>query len=183
VSAAYVDPAGSCGGNTPCYTTIQAAIDAAGAGVVIKIKSGTYPENAENLPVIRDAYRIDPTFIGFLACHKLVGPIKIGSTVIYLIKFVDPVHAQNGHPKAQKRCKLCHLFSFIFYLTWSDSASGNEVPRASELFTDKPIRPYPPVHKAATRIRIFLRKQMLSVEFKKIFWNCHFFLDIIFEAE
>ncbi|MBW2709168.1 MAG: hypothetical protein JRD04_07800 [Deltaproteobacteria bacterium] len=45
VSTIYVDPAGSCGGNTPCRTTIQAAIDAVSAGTVIKIRSGTYAEN------------------------------------------------------------------------------------------------------------------------------------------
>jgi len=44
-STLYVDPSGSCGGNTPCYTTIQAAINAAGSGVVIKIKEGCYNEN------------------------------------------------------------------------------------------------------------------------------------------
>ena len=44
-STLYVDPSGWCGGNTPCYTTIQAAINAAGSGVVIKIKEGTYNES------------------------------------------------------------------------------------------------------------------------------------------
>ena len=45
VSTTYVDPAGSCGGNTPCHTTIQAAIDAVNEGMVIKIRLGTYAEN------------------------------------------------------------------------------------------------------------------------------------------
>jgi len=43
--AMYVDPDGSCGGNTPCYTTIQSAINAASSGSVIKILAGTYSEN------------------------------------------------------------------------------------------------------------------------------------------
>src|SRR5678816_4193969 len=34
----------SCGGQFPCFTTIQAAINAAGAGNVIQIQAGTYPE-------------------------------------------------------------------------------------------------------------------------------------------
>jgi len=41
----YVDPAGSCGGNTPCYTTIQAAVNAASTGTTIKIVQGDYNEN------------------------------------------------------------------------------------------------------------------------------------------
>ena len=41
----YVDPSGSCGGNTPCYTTVQAAVNAASTGTSIKIVQGNYNEN------------------------------------------------------------------------------------------------------------------------------------------
>ena len=41
----YVKFSGSCGGRTPCYSTIQAAIDAASSGATIKIVQGTYSEN------------------------------------------------------------------------------------------------------------------------------------------
>ncbi len=34
----------TCGGQSPCFTTIQAAINAAGPGDVIHIQAGTYPE-------------------------------------------------------------------------------------------------------------------------------------------
>ena len=37
----------SCNGNTPCYTTIQSALDAANSGFVIKIRAGTYAENID----------------------------------------------------------------------------------------------------------------------------------------
>ncbi|MCL4306537.1 right-handed parallel beta-helix repeat-containing protein [bacterium] len=40
----YVDPAGTCGGNLPCYTTIQAAVNASAAFDVIYIGAGTYNE-------------------------------------------------------------------------------------------------------------------------------------------
>jgi len=41
----YVEPFGSCGGNTPCYSTVLAAVDAATSGATIKIAEGTYDEN------------------------------------------------------------------------------------------------------------------------------------------
>ncbi|MGA9351436.1 MAG: choice-of-anchor Q domain-containing protein [Anaerolineae bacterium] len=38
----YVAPGGNCGGATPCYATVQAAVDAADPGDVIKVASGVY---------------------------------------------------------------------------------------------------------------------------------------------
>ena len=40
----YVESSGSCGDNTPCYSTIQTAIDAASSGNAIKIAEGSYDE-------------------------------------------------------------------------------------------------------------------------------------------
>ena len=40
----YVDGAGACGGNTPCDTTIQAAITASSSGDTIIVFKGTYAE-------------------------------------------------------------------------------------------------------------------------------------------
>jgi nitrous oxidase accessory protein NosD len=47
VSAAtlYVNPDGLCGGNSPCYMTIQAAINAANNGDTIKVADATYNES------------------------------------------------------------------------------------------------------------------------------------------
>jgi nitrous oxidase accessory protein len=41
----YVNPDGLCGGNSPCYTTIQAAINAANNGDTIKVADATYNES------------------------------------------------------------------------------------------------------------------------------------------
>ena len=38
----YVNPDGNCGGNTPCYTTIQAAVNAAVAGDVVQIEAASH---------------------------------------------------------------------------------------------------------------------------------------------
>jgi hypothetical protein len=40
----YVEPSGNCGSLTPCYTTIQAAVNAASAGSTIHVMNGTYNE-------------------------------------------------------------------------------------------------------------------------------------------
>ena len=38
----YVSSTGQCGGKSPCYTTIQAAVDAATTGCAIYVSTGTY---------------------------------------------------------------------------------------------------------------------------------------------
>ena len=43
-AAMYVSKDGTCGGETPCHNTIQAAIDATSTGITIKIAQGTYSE-------------------------------------------------------------------------------------------------------------------------------------------
>jgi len=40
----YVESTGSCGGNTPCYTTIQEAIDTVSSETIIKIAEEVYDE-------------------------------------------------------------------------------------------------------------------------------------------
>jgi len=40
----YVSPGGNCGGVTPCYATLQAAVDAASDLDLIKVAAGTYTD-------------------------------------------------------------------------------------------------------------------------------------------
>src|ERR1044072_7939317 len=46
-STLYVNPDGVCGGNTPCFTTIQAAINAAAPGDTIQVAAATYAEQID----------------------------------------------------------------------------------------------------------------------------------------
>lgn len=83
----YVNPDGTCGGNTPCYTTIQQAIDNSSAGDTIMVAAGTYteqvkiPEGLDNL--------------------KLLGQSKDDTTVQWGSNFVirakSPVTIQGFH--------------------------------------------------------------------------------------
>jgi len=45
LSTIYVDPSGSCNGCTPCFSSIQEGIDAAGSGAVVKVLQGGYLEH------------------------------------------------------------------------------------------------------------------------------------------
>jgi hypothetical protein len=45
LTTTYSDPGGNCGGNTPCYTTIQAAIDALTGAGTVNISGGIYNED------------------------------------------------------------------------------------------------------------------------------------------
>ena len=51
----YVAPGGNCGGATPCYATVQAAVDAASEGDVIKVAQGTYT-GVQNVPSLSSVW-------------------------------------------------------------------------------------------------------------------------------
>lgn len=43
----YSDPAGTCGGNSPCFTSIQSAIDNVAAAGTVNVGAGTYAESPD----------------------------------------------------------------------------------------------------------------------------------------
>ncbi|WP_128544148.1 T9SS type A sorting domain-containing protein [Larkinella soli] len=64
----FVDGAGGCGGNSPCYTTIQAAVAAASAGETVTVYPGTYTENvtlSKSLTVVSTGGRGSTIIQGF----------------------------------------------------------------------------------------------------------------------
>jgi len=50
----YVAPGGDCAGATPCYATVQAAVDAASSGDGIRVAAGTYT-GVQNIPSLNTA--------------------------------------------------------------------------------------------------------------------------------
>ncbi|MBW1779561.1 MAG: hypothetical protein JRL30_02365 [Deltaproteobacteria bacterium] len=86
-SLIFVEPSGSCGGNTPCYTTIQAAVDAASAESVIRIAAGTYAEdldlNSSNAYTLQGGWnalftsRTSTTSVSSITCGAGSGAVTI----------------------------------------------------------------------------------------------------------
>ena len=52
----YVAPGGNCGGATPCYATVQAAVDAASPGDEIRVEAGTYSGVSARAGVTQTVY-------------------------------------------------------------------------------------------------------------------------------
>ena len=86
----YVDAAGSCGGNTPCYATVQGGIDWAYTGSNIKVLQGTYNEDvlvdqAKNLALLGGW---DATFTNQSSFTVIVGTMTISSGRITVERLV-----------------------------------------------------------------------------------------------
>ena len=86
----YVDAAGSCGGHTPCYTTVQGGIDWAYTGSAIKVLQGTYDEDilvdqAKNLALLGGW---DSTFTTQSAFTVIVGSMTISSGKITVERLI-----------------------------------------------------------------------------------------------
>jgi PKD repeat protein len=77
----YVAPGGDCGGATPCYGTLQSAIDAAAAGDEIKIGQGTYTSTDFQVAYISQAITLTGGFTttDWTVSHPLTQPSIINA--------------------------------------------------------------------------------------------------------
>ena len=88
----YVESTGSCGGNVPCYTTIQEAIDDVISAATIKIAQGTYDEDivmdrTHNLTFSGGwdstfTNQLSDTFINSLNIDGLSGAVETDNIII-----------------------------------------------------------------------------------------------------
>lgn len=79
----FVDPANICGGSTPCYTSIQAAINAASPSQTILVSPGTYNENLDinkALTIISSGGKGVTTIIGTII--MVIGRIAIRTILL-----------------------------------------------------------------------------------------------------
>jgi len=92
VTTIYVESSGICGRKTPCYSTIQEAIDAANSGDTIRISRGSYDEglNLSKSKELSLQAGWDPTFTNQTSTTS-VNSITITNsgtvTVEYLVAF------------------------------------------------------------------------------------------------
>lgn len=78
----YVDGSGACGGSTPCYTTIQAAINAATNGETVTVYPGTYTENvtiSKSITLVSTGGRGSTTIVG---TQTYPSPLVAGTVLI-----------------------------------------------------------------------------------------------------
>lgn len=76
----YVNEDGSCGDKTPCYSTIQAALDVAEAEALIKVADGKYPETPEwkTLGTVTISGGWNSTFTGKTGTSEMYAPRATG---------------------------------------------------------------------------------------------------------
>jgi hypothetical protein len=91
----YVNASGSCGDKKPCYTTIQAALNAAGDGATIKVGQGTYKESPEwkTSGTVTISGGWDSTFTSQTGTSSMYAPKATGGAVLKVqpnIKVVAP---------------------------------------------------------------------------------------------
>jgi hypothetical protein len=91
-SILYVDPEGACNGFTPCYSTLQAAVSAAGDGAQIRIGAGDYHEtvtlNEEKALTLRggwnDAYTTQTANLTIIRSPA----VTLGSLTFQVVRIV-----------------------------------------------------------------------------------------------
>ncbi len=114
-STLYVNPDGVCGGNTPCFTTIQAAINAAAPGDTIQVAAATYAEQInvnKALTLLGPNANVNPN-TGVRGAEAIIIPTAsnpldpgfAGPIVVYLLR--ERRHLQGLH--RGRRQPFAHL--------------------------------------------------------------------------
>ena len=82
----YVSSDGDCGSNTPCHSTVQSALNAAGNGVLIKVEQGIYKEaptkSTAGAVTINGGWNVD--FTGQTGISTMYVPHATGNAVLKL---------------------------------------------------------------------------------------------------
>ncbi len=68
-----VEPKGACGGYTPCFSSIQAAMLSSTPPTVIFVAGGEYPENV----TVEDGFTLDLNWTADFSCSKPTQPVTI----------------------------------------------------------------------------------------------------------
>jgi hypothetical protein len=77
----HVAPGGDCGGASPCYATIQAAVDAADPGDEVKVAAGTYTDLHVRNSLTQVVYISQTVTIrgGYTSTNGFAGPPDLGT--------------------------------------------------------------------------------------------------------
>jgi hypothetical protein len=91
----YVHPNGTCGNNNPCYTTIQAAMTAAGDGIEIRVAGRTFNEapTKSTVGTVTFTGGWNDAFTGRTGTTEMYAPVATGGAILNLrpdIRVVAP---------------------------------------------------------------------------------------------
>jgi len=109
----YVNPDGVCGGNSPCYATIQDAIDAANAGDTIHVAAATYVESPNfssaepNITLLGPNAGIPGWDTGSRGSEAIIqGTVSISSSNVQFGIVIDGFRIESGNSSGVQQVRL-----------------------------------------------------------------------------